>query len=106
MAEELPRDDLTIPPDAILWRRVPERHWLWAEEEGRWRPKSWAFADDEDGPMSVILAEEGRDPRTALAGLRNFALVKLTAEHIRACGHIIVRDRTDDEPAHCLVIGD
>src|SRR4051794_482189 len=106
MTASPPTDDSTIPDEALLWRRVPRRHWVPDETLGM-RPSSAAFEDDSDTEtMSVVLASAGRNPHTAVANLPGFALVALFAGHLRAWGQGVIRDPLPGDPAHCLVVGD
>src|SRR5436305_11067683 len=98
-------DDPTIPDEAQLWRRIPPRWFHHDESLGRLRPAKAAFDDDDDSPMSVVIADESRGPEAALAGHEGYALVAFTAGLARACGLRITRAPTDDEPAHAFVSG-
>jgi hypothetical protein len=99
-------DDLTIPDEADLWRRIPTWHIVRDENSGQIRPSSAAFDNDPDGaPMSVVLAAEAENPQTALAGLTGFALASFKARTARDCNQGIVRDPLPNEPAHALVFG-
>ncbi|HUY33644.1 MAG TPA: hypothetical protein VMV69_12915 [Pirellulales bacterium] len=105
------RDDLTISNDAVLWRNIPPRHFVLDENASAVRPSSAAFMDDPDNsPMSVLLGDEvlssGRTAESIIANLEGFALAEFTASAVRECGQLVVRDPTDEEPAHALVVGD
>lgn len=101
------RDDSTIPPSAVLWRRVyPDHRYIHQEPDGSYRASSLAFDDGPDGdPMSMHLAAEALDQEVVLAGHDTFGLASLTAQVLRDNRLIIVRDPTDI-PGHVLVIGD
>jgi len=104
-------DDLTIPNEAQLLRRIPPRHFVKDENSGQIRPSSAAFDNHPNGsPMSVILADilaqTGRDPASALVGHEEFALASITAGLARECGQGIAREPLPDEPAHAVVFGE
>lgn len=106
MAVDGPLDDPSISDDAELWRRIPPWHFYFDEKLGRSRPSKAAFEDDGDGsPMSVVLASEAGPPESALAEHPGYALSAITAGLARACGQLIVRDPTPEEPAHAVVVG-
>jgi hypothetical protein len=99
-------DDLTIPDEAELWRRIPPWHVIPDENIGDIRPSSAAFEDDPDGaPMSVYLADECKDPQLALAGHEGFGLVAITAGLARQCDQIVVRQPVPGPPGHVVVAG-
>jgi hypothetical protein len=103
-------DDDTILNEAELYRRVPPQ-WLVRDENlGTVRPSSQAFQDSPNGsPMSVTLADvlsaAGREPSSVLSGHQGFGLVAITAGLARECQQGIMRDPTEEEPAHALVFG-
>jgi hypothetical protein len=110
MADAGYADDITIPNEAELWRRVSPRHFVNDENLGIVRPSSAAFDDHPNGsPMSVYLAEVliqmGRGPDTVLVGHNNFALAAITAGLARECGQGVARDPLPEEPPHALVFG-
>jgi len=77
-------DDLTVPNEAQLLRRIPPWYFIKDENSGQIRPSSAAFGNHPNGsPMSVILADllaqAGRDPEAALVGHEEFALASITA---------------------------
>jgi hypothetical protein len=93
-----------LPLETVIWRRIPPRHF--PKKPGQNRPNSPAFDDDdEDEPMSVVIAREGRDPSEVLAGHEGFGLVELTIEELEAAGQEVIRDPRPEEPDHALVIG-
>lgn len=104
-------DDLTIPDEARLLRRIPPRHFVKDENSDQVRPSSAAFDNHPNGsPMSVILADilsqTSRGPEAALAGYEGFALASITAGLARECGQGIAREPFPDEPAHAVVFGE
>ena len=100
-----PPDDLTIPDEAVLWRRIPDRHFT-LQPDGSIRPSSAAFDDDPDGdPMSTVLARPGRDPFPVLLGNEGWALAAIGVALVRECGWVLERRPVDDEPDHVVVIG-
>lgn len=101
----LPPDDLSIPGEAVLWRRVPPYHFV-ADASGAIRPSSAAFEDDPDGdPMSTVLATPERDPFPVLLGNDSWALAAIPVALIRALGWVVSRQPTQDESDHVVVIG-
>jgi len=110
-----PKDDKSIADGTLLLRRVPTKpnlNVVWDANLGCWRPSSASFENDKDGsPMSVQLSDtldELRLPmETALKGHeKGFSLAAITAGVARKYDQGIVRDPTEDEPAHGLVIGE
>lgn len=101
----LPPDDLSIPADAVLWRRVPVQHFV-QEADGTIRPSSAAFDDDPDGdPMSTVLARPDRDPFPVLLGNDAWALAGVSVALVRELGWGVERRPTLEEPDHVVVIG-
>ena len=106
MSQESPRDDPTIPDDQVLWRRVPPWHAALDKHRGVRVVSSAAFDDDNDAePMSVVLASEASGTDSVLAGHDGYALVGFPASLARELGLGILRDPTDDQPAHAVVVG-
>jgi hypothetical protein len=110
MSNDCDSDDLTIPDEAELWRRIPPTHLILDHNLGRIRPTSAAFENHPDGsPMSVFLAdivlESGRKPEAVLVGHEGFTLASITAGLARECNQKIVRKPLDMEPAHAEVVG-
>lgn len=102
---DLPPDDLSIPSEAVLWRRVPDYHFVPAAD-GTLRPSSAAFDDDPDSdPMSTILARTGRDPFPVLLGNEGWALAGVPVRLIRELGWVVQRRPISAEPDHVVVIG-
>jgi hypothetical protein len=103
-------DDLSILNIAVLWRRVPPRHFFFDDNLGRMRPSKAAFYDHPDGsPMSVVLAddvlESGRQPVDILVDHEGFALAAITAGLAREKKQGVARDPLPEEPAHAIVFG-
>ena len=106
MADTEPPDDLTVPNDAVLWRRIPPRHLVDDQNQGGVRPSSAAFEDSPDGsPMSAALASGCGGAQDVLTGHEGFGLVAFSAGFIREQGLRIVRDPQPEEPWHVLIVG-
>lgn len=109
MDVEPPSEREPVPETANLWRRVPEIHWV-DDGAGGKRPSSAAFQDDPEGsPMSAIVAEESTMARAFAPVVEHrlaFALAEFPAKVARDRNQEIVRDPTDTEAAHVLVVGD
>jgi hypothetical protein len=102
---DLPPDDPSIPNEATLWRRVPDRHFV-TDASGSIRPSSAAFDDDPDGdPMSTVLARPDRDPFPVLLGNGGWALAAINVGLIRELGWIVERRPEPEEPDHVVVVG-
>lgn len=102
-------DDTTISNQCLLLRRVPpvlNNYVIWDDNLNRFRPSSAAFDDTE---LSVVLGDvliqAGRDFEEALGAYPEFLLVSIKAQFIRKLNLPIVRDPTEQEPAHGLVHG-
>lgn len=106
MPPQPPTDDVGIPDDAELWRRIGPKWWIFDENSGLWRPSSAAFQNMTDTEaVSMTLASEVNDPSTFLAGHEGYGLVSLTAGAVRECHQIIVRAPENGTPGHVHVIG-
>jgi len=104
-------DDLSIPNESNLLRRIPPNHFYFDENENRIRPSSAAFEDDEDDhPMSVylsgVLLRENREPSSVLVGHEGYALAAITAGLAREKNQTIHPDPLPDESSHAAVCGD
>ena len=100
-----PPDDPSISNEALLWRRIPDHHFV-PMPDGRIRPSSAAFEDDPNGdPMSTVLAQPGRDPFPVLLGNAGGALAAISVQLIRALGSQVQRKPTTEEVDHVVVIG-
>jgi len=87
-----------IPNDALLLRRVDKRMVNRANNS----LESWAW-DDQNQEISVYVAAETTEERVLAAGKPEQIIVRIKAGEFRKLGHIIVRDREPDEPAHCII---
>jgi hypothetical protein len=101
-------DDLNIDDSDEVLRRIPPWHQPRPGDE--WRPNSSAFYDDPDGsPMSAYLAkdmvEAGLELIVVMEDHPGYALVAIRVGLLRSLSQIIVRDPTDKEPFHVLVVG-
>lgn len=100
-------NDPGVPDDEVLYRRVRNDQWNWAER----RPSSAAFADSGDGsPMSValrkLMLDAGLPPEDLLQGHPRFGLVSFTAGQARELGLAVTsRPPVPGEPAHGWVSG-
>ncbi len=98
-----------IPADALLWRRVPDWHWV-GDGSGGLRASSAAFEDDPDNsPMSAAVAAETTILRM-LDPVRSqdhaFAVAEFPAAVACAQQQSITRlPPVPEEPAHVFVIG-
>jgi hypothetical protein len=94
-------DDLSIPDDEPLWRRIlPD--WLCPIEDGGFRPSSAAFLDNRSGEVSVHVASL----TTAELVLRDRpgeGIAEILAHVPRSLGHAIVRDPTEQDRSHALI---
>jgi hypothetical protein len=97
-----------ILPDALLWRRVPEWHWV-DDGSGGKRPSSAAFEDDPDGSdLSCTVAAESTLARAfdpVRGNPKAFALAEFRFDVAIAKGQAAKRDPTEEEPAHVLLVG-
>lgn len=110
MGEDKRRDDPSIPNSELLYRRIGIK--LFNQDTGQ--PNSNAFDNGRDpegtspNSMSVALDSElknlSKKPEDILVGYENCGVVSLTAELVRDCDQIVVRDDTED-PAHAHVVG-
>ena len=102
------QDDPTILDPDPIWRRVPDDHWIYDENQGRARPSSDAFRDDPDGsPMSVFLGNETPAVADILVGHDGYKVASVTAGFARELKQRIARDPILPEwPSHALVVGD
>src|SRR5437763_1371472 len=99
MSDQQRSDDPSISDDGEIWRRVPPWHVIFDVNSGTVRPKSDAFADDEEGAMSAVLDEAvraaGRQPDSVLGSFDGFALVGVSVRALRREGQTIRRDALD-----------
>ncbi len=104
-------DDLTIPNDADLLRRIHPNWVVMDDNAGGWRPSSAAFENHRNGtPMSVYLGEvlvtAGREYEDVIAPFPGHSLAKFTADLARQNDQGIAREPSPEEPAHAVVFGD
>ena len=105
-----PEDDLTVPDDERLLRRVPPQLIVWNENTGARQVSTGAFSDSSDGSgMSVSLAgvleAAGVPDEHVLGGYDGFGLVAITAGLARAQNQGVIRDPTETDPSHAEVVG-
>lgn len=55
--------------------------------------------------MSVVMADDSRDPVDILDKHEGFALVTLTVSGLLELGQQVIRDPQPSEPDHALVVG-
>jgi hypothetical protein len=91
------------PAATRVWRRIPP--WHFPKKQGQERPDSAAFDDGPEGPMSVVIAREGRDPHEVLVGHDGFGLVELAVDDLRTFGLRLEPDPDPSEPDHAAVVG-
>jgi hypothetical protein len=94
----------------VLLRRIPPWHFFYDKKLGRTRPRSAAFEDDTDGdPMSVyirsIIEEERGNIQRVMTGHEGFALVSLSAGHVRSKNQTVFPCPEDEESSHAKVCG-
>jgi len=104
------RDDATIQDTNRTLRRIPQSHVVWGDD-GRPRPTSQAFADDEEGEHSVyleelLLADTVLDETAPLIDHPGYGLVALAVGSVRSLNLGVAPDPIDymnrrpDEAAH------
>lgn len=107
-------DDLTIPDEAIIWRRVPLIPNLYVETppgSGTLRPSSAVFRDETEEPqtkeklheVSCHLAELTSRERV-LQDYPNCNITAITAGLARQHDMMIVRRPEPDDPSHIVMI--
>ena len=105
-------DDPSISDATELYRRIhPRHHITWDDNRGAWRVKSAAFQNTTGTKsMSVALGDvlqaAGRSPTTVLALYPDWYLASLTARFVRQHDQGLLREPTDEEPAHGAVVGE
>lgn len=92
-----------VPPDGAVWRRIPPRYF--PTEKGRTTPHSPAFDDNNDGPMSVVIARDGRSALEILEGHEGFGVVELRIKDLVEMGLSVVPLPVPGEPDHAHVLG-
>jgi len=96
-------NDPDILSEDDLWRRIHPLQIIMDNNEGRVRPSSQAFRDQE---LSVFLARDDT-PERALQGFadKGFALAAITAGLARDNAQTVWRDPTLIDPSHVVVEG-
>lgn len=110
MPDETSHDDLAMPREGQLWRRIPCTQTIYDSELQRKRPSTAAFDDwkDELGatdPISAFIAVKCQTPTVALAGHEGFGLVMLTEAIVKECRLEIVERDHPGPPGHVLLVG-
>lgn len=111
----MPPNDLSIPDDARLLRRVIPQWIVNDDNTNSKRVTSQAFcnstgeAGQEEG-MSVFLEDvilnEGRSVSSLLTNYETNALIAITAGWVRSWQQGVVRDPISEESSHAQVMGD
>jgi len=100
------QDNVSIPDEEMLFRRIHLTCLVLDEDTGLARVSSGAFRDTE---MSVniasTLAASGDGPATCLMGYPNHRLVALRSGDARSLGQWICRDPMQKDLSHGLVYG-
>jgi hypothetical protein len=102
------QDDPSIPDTAIIWRRIHEGDSEPDEQRQCERITSAAFSpSSEDSAISVSLADEAGPPEEYLKNpkFKEKYLASFPAKLIRKQELGIIRQATDDDPAHALIVG-
>jgi hypothetical protein len=103
----LPDDDLSIPNEAELWRRLHPDWIIPAASPGGRRISSQAFQNYPGAmALSVSIAAEVVGGQSAyMQGFSGHGLCSITAGDARAAQQRIVRDSQPDDPAHAHLAG-
>jgi len=98
---ELPVDDVSVPNDVILWRRIlPRDDWLASD---RRRPSSMAFRDGREERNVSTHRADMITLSWVLAAYPDIYVAAITAGDARAAGYAIVPDPQPDDPSHTLL---
>jgi hypothetical protein len=111
MADGAPPDDLAIPDEERLYRRLHFGQVSWNSDGSVKKVGKNAFQDSLDGsPCSIaiggLLTSNGLEPNDLLAGHEAFGLAVFTAGDARECGFGVVSTPRNNEPAHGDLTGD
>ena len=101
--------DTSIPDDAILWRLV-NPHFQKDDGHGGIRFTTQAFQNRPESQatsffLADVVRESGRVVEDLVADRPGFGVVAISVRDVRSLGLKVIRDPTDDEPAHVLVPG-
>jgi hypothetical protein len=97
------KDDLSIPNETVLWRRIRKDDVL---PDGSRPKKSPCFEDSKDSPMSVTITDDlDISPEEYLSQYPEEGLVSITVAQIREKGLGITREPTETDPGHAFVHG-
>lgn len=99
-------DDLTIPPEDRLLRRIHPTQVV-ADGQGALRPSTAAFRSRElSVNIETVLTTTGRAPEDTIRKHPTHSLAAITAQSARGARQAVARDPTPEEPAHGVVFGD
>jgi len=102
-------DDLSIPDNEVLWRRIRKDDIYTDNNSGKTRPKSTCFRDSTrpiPSPMSMTIAcLAGKSPQQYLKYYKEEAMVMLTAGQLKEHGLSIEPNPTPEDPGHAFIHG-
>src|SRR5262245_16383358 len=97
MVDDARKDDLTIPDDDRLFRRVPPNQ-LHRELDGSLRPSSAVFKHPElSVNIETLMVQQGRPPEDILTNYPDDYLTSIIAGSVRTHGYPIIKAT---EPPH------
>ena len=110
MVGQTQTDDLSVPDDSYVLRRIPPGHYVFDPTIERTKPQSGNFDDDREGNpcsvvLSVVLKEQNRNDLEVLEGHSGFLLARVPVHVILGCGLGVERAPRDDEAAHGHIVG-
>jgi len=112
MQSSIQNEDIDLPDDTELWRRIPSDNYKFDDNLGRLRPKSNAFTDSKNkSPMSVTVVKlylgGGKTKEEYIAKFmkNDWGLASITVGLIKELNLEIEFDPNDDDPGHALVKG-